>query len=201
MEKYLSSTIQNIINVTLPMVIVTVVVAVVLRLTYLIKNKEHIILYKELFMLTFIIYILCLFQVVTIQDTVSWSSNNFIPFKEIMRYDFGSRLFMRNVIGNVILFVPFGYFVAYILKSGKIYLPLLITLITSVTIELVQLYIGRVFDIDDILLNVVGGIIGYLIYKIITAIGDSLPKVFKNEIFLDILSIIILALVIYVFIF
>ena len=201
MEKYISSTIQNIINVTLPMVIVTVVVAVILRLTYLIKNKEHITLYKELFMLTFIIYILCLFQVVTLQDTVSWSSNNFIPFKEIMRYDFGSRLFMRNVIGNVLLFIPFGYFVSYILKNEKIYLPLIITLIASLTIELVQLYIGRVFDIDDILLNVIGGIIGYLIYKILTTIGDKLPKAFKNEIFLDILSVILLIIVIYVFIF
>ena len=156
MEKYLSSTIQGIINVTLPMVFITVVVAVVLRLTYLIKNKEHITLYRELFTLTFIIYILCLFQVVTIQDTVSWSSNNFVPFKEILRYDIGSRLFFRNVLGNVILFVPFGYFVSYILKVEKVYLPVLIIFITSIAIELVQLYIGRVFDVDDVILNLIG---------------------------------------------
>ena len=201
MEKYLSSTIQGIIDVTLPMVLITVVVAVLLRLTYLIKNKMHITLYKELFMLTFIIYILCLFQVVTIQDTVSWSSNNFIPFKEILRYDFGSHLFMRNVIGNVLLFIPFGYFVSYILDNKKIYLPLLITFITSLTIEFVQLSIGRVFDVDDVILNLIGGSIGFLIYYIFTSIWDRLPKIFKNEIVLDILSVILLSIVIYIFMF
>ena len=201
MEKYLSSTIQGIINVTLPMVFITVVVAVVLRLTYLIKNKEHITLYRELFTLTFIIYILCLFQVVTIQDTVSWSSNNFVPFKEILRYDIGSRLFFRNVLGNVILFVPFGYFVSYILKNEKIYLPVLITLITSLSIELVQLYIGRVFDVDDVILNLIGGVVGYYIYRLFVAIGDKLPKFCKNEIFLDVLSVLLLGIVIYLFIF
>lgn len=201
MEKYLSSTIQGIINATLPMVLITIVVAVLLRLTYLIKNKMHITLYKELIMLAFIIYILCLFQVVTIQDTVSWSSNNFIPFKEILRYHFGSHLFMRNVIGNVLLFVPFGYFISYILKSEKVYLPLLITFITSLTIEFVQLSIGRVFDVDDVMLNLLGGGLGFLIYYIFMKIYDKLPKVFKNEIFLDILSVILLFIVIYIFMF
>ena len=177
MEKYLSSTIQGIINATLPMVLITIVVAVLLRLTYLIKNKMHITLYKEL------------------------TSNNFIPFKEILRYHFGSHLFMRNVIGNVLLFVPFGYFISYILKSEKVYLPLLITFITSLTIEFVQLSIGRVFDVDDVMLNLIGGGLGFLIYYIFMKIYDKLPKVFKNEIFLDILSVILLFIVIYIFMF
>ena len=128
MDKYLTDTILGVIDVTFPMVIISVVVAILLRISYLIKNKIHFTLHKELFMLAFIIYILCLFQVVTLQDTVSWSTNNFIPFKEILRYDIGSNLFLKNVIGNVLLFIPFGYFISYILKVEKVYLPILITI-------------------------------------------------------------------------
>lgn len=37
----------------------------------------------------------------------------------------------------------------------------------SVTVETTQLLIGRVFDIDDIILNIIGGIVGYGIYRLI----------------------------------
>lgn len=83
-----------------------------MRITYILKYKVDFILYKELFSLLFVIYVMCLFYVVTFQD-VSWSTSNFIPFKEIFRYEFGTKLFFKNVIGNMIMFVPFGFFVSY----------------------------------------------------------------------------------------
>lgn len=77
------------------------------------KNNEHFSLYKELLMLSMIIYVLMLFQVVTSQDVVNWSSNNFIPFKEMLRYRFGSRLFIKNVLGNLILFYLMVFCILY----------------------------------------------------------------------------------------
>lgn len=187
-----TKTIQGVIDMTWPMLLISVVVVVSLRITYLIKNREHFTLYQELLTLSFIIYILCLFQIVTFQDTVSWSSNNFIPFREIFRYHIGSRLFLKNVLGNVLLFMPFGFFSSYYLKFKKPWVILGLTLVTSFSIEVIQMSIGRVFDVDDILLNIVGGYFGYLIYSVISRIGDRAPDFFKNEIFLDAISIIIL---------
>ncbi len=187
-----TKTIQGVIDMTWPMLLISVVVVVSLRITYLIKNREHFTLYQELLALSFIIYILCLFQIVTFQDTVSWSSNNFIPFREIFRYHIGSRLFLKNVLGNVLLFMPFGFFSSYYLKFKKPWVILGLTLVTSFSIEVIQMSIGRVFDVDDILLNIVGGYFGYLIYSVISRIGDRAPDFFKNEIFLDAVSIIIL---------
>ena len=187
-----TKTIQGVIDMTWPMLLISVVVVVSLRITYLIKNREHFTLYQELLALSFIIYILCLFQIVTFQDTVSWSSNNFIPFREIFRYHIGSRLFLKNVLGNVLLFMPFGFFSSYYLKFKKPWVILGLTLVTSFSIEVIQMSIGRVFDVDDILLNIVGGYFGYLIYSVISRIGDRVPDFFKNEIFLDAVSIIIL---------
>lgn len=188
----LTNTIQGVVDFTWPMVIISVVVLVSFRICYIVKNKEKIILYKELLSLSFIIYILCLFQVVTFQDNVSWSTNNFIPFKEMLRYNIGSRLFVKNVLGNMLMFLPYGFFISYYLKNKKPLLTIILTLIVSFTIELVQMMIGRVFDIDDILLNLLGGYLGYLIYFFMEKLVQKLPSIFKSEKFLNVLAAIIL---------
>ncbi len=187
-----TKTIQSVINLTWPMILISIVIIVSLRVTYLIKNHKHLVLYQELLMLSFIIYILCLFQVVTFQDDVTWSSNNYIPFKEIFRYPIGSRLFLKNVLGNVLLFLPFGFFSSHYLKPKKVYSILILTLIASISIECVQTSIGRVFDVDDIILNVCGGILGYFVYCFLQKIGSKVPNIMKSEIVLNIISMIIL---------
>ena len=188
----LTSTIQGVVDFAWPMVIISIVIIVSLRVSYLLKNHEKIVLYKELLGLSFIIYILCLFQVVTFQDNVSWATNNFIPFKEMFRYNIGSRLFVKNVLGNMLMFLPYGFFVSYYLKNKKPTLTVILTLIASFSIELVQMMIGRVFDIDDILLNLIGGIIGYYCYYLLGVVGEKIPKIFKTEAFLNVISAIIL---------
>lgn len=189
----ITNTLQGVIDITWPMVLISCVVIVSLRVSYLIKNHEKFVIYKELLSLSFLIYIMCLFQVVTFQDDTTWSGNNFIPFKEIMRYNMGSRLFFKNVIGNMVMFLPYGFFVSYYLDNKKLSLTFTLTLITSVAIETVQLIIGRIFDIDDIILNVIGGTLGFYIYHIFDMIGNKFSKVLKNEWFLNILSILVLA--------
>ena len=188
----IGETIGNVFSFSLPMVILSVVVAITLRVADIIKNKKQFSLYKELIALSFIIYILCLFQVVTFQDSNNVSSNNLIPFKEMFRYNLGSRLFLKNVLGNIIMFLPYGFFVSYFLKEKKLLPIFILTIVTSITIECTQLMIGRVFDIDDILLNIIGGILGHYLYILILKIGDMCPKVFQSEWFLNLVSIILL---------
>ena len=183
-------TILDIFSEVWPMMLIFSVVLVSLRLSYLIIHKQKFILYKELISLLFIMYILCLFHVVTFQD-VSYSSN-FVPFKEMFRYDFGSRLFFKNVLGNMLMFMPYGFFIAGFLKSKRPYLIMLLTFITSLTIEVTQLSIGRVFDIDDILLNLMGGLAGYIIYKGLFIIREKLPNCLKKELFYNIMIIVVI---------
>lgn len=175
-----------------PMLIIITVIISSLRITYLITKHKKFLLHKEIIYLLAIIYILCLFHVVTFQD-VNYGESNFVPFKEIFRYSIGSHKFMRNVLGNIVLFIPFGFLSSYLLKNRKLGVVTILTLIASGTIETVQYYIGRVFDIDDIILNLLGGITGFLIYIGIDAIRNKV-KVLKNDTVLDILIIIILVL-------
>lgn len=73
---------------------------------------------------------------------------------------------------------------------------MLLTLVVSTTIEIVQLNIGRTFDVDDIILNTIGGIIGSGIYIITDSIKERLPKIFKNDTIINILVIILIIAII-----
>lgn len=172
----LRGTIMEIFSSVWPLLILVSVIVISLRLAYIIKYKPKIIFYKEMIYFGFIIYVLCLFYVVTFQD-VSWSTSNYVPFREMFRYSFGSRLFFKNVVGNMLMFMPFGFFVAYILKLKKTWVLALISLIVSLTIESIQSVIGRVFDVDDIILNVIGAVGGFFIFKIVYFLKLKSPSV------------------------
>ena len=189
------STFFDIIDTAWPTLVIFLIVIIMLRIMYLKQNKKKFVFHEELMLLLFVTYILLLFELVTIRD-VEFGGINWIPFKEILRYDIGTELFYRQVIGNIILFIPFGYFATYYAKLTKIRHIFFITFVTSTTIEIVQRFIGRSFDVDDIILNVVGGIIGFLLFIGIDAIRKKLPKVFQNDLFYNILAIILLILIV-----
>ena len=66
-----------------PIIIIITVIACSLRIAYLIKNRDRFCFYKELFMLLFILYVMCLFEVVTLQDN-NYGLSNFIPLERCL---------------------------------------------------------------------------------------------------------------------
>ena len=189
-----SEAFHNIVNSALPMLIIFIVVICTVRISYIRSTNQKIILHNEIFNLLFIIYVLLLFELLTGTENSYGSGINNIPFKEIMRYEFGSKMFIYNVLGNILIFVPFGYFISRYVKPKKI-LPIIVdALITSVTVETVQLKIGRSFDIDDVILNIMGAIIGYFVYIAFDAIYKHLPKILQKDFIYDVISLIILTI-------
>ena len=80
----------------------------------------------------------------------------------------GTSVVIENLIGNIIGFVPFGYILPLIYKNKrKFWLITLLTEEFSLFIELTQLML-RVgsCDIDDIILNTCGGMLGYGLFFI-----------------------------------
>lgn len=181
-----------------PSLVIFLTILILVRFAYLRNTNSRLVLHKELFMLIFVAYILMLFELVTYSD-VDFSGTNFVPFREILRYSIGTSEFNNQVLGNIILFIPFGYFVSSIVNFKKVGGIFITTLLTSATIECVQYFIGRSFDIDDILLNVIGGIIGFLLYVGLKAILNHLPKLFRKDWFLNIVCIVIIVLIILYF--
>ena len=177
-----------------PMLLFVSVVAISIRGFYLYNGGKKFILYKELLYLVFILYILCLYYILTYRS--SSTGINLIPFKEIFRYKFGSYKFIKNIVGNILLFLPFGFFTAYFLNTKRCTTPLIISLIVSLTAEGMQYYLGRVFDVDDVILNVIGGFTGYLLFVAFSAIRGKLPGFMKSDGFLNFIIIVIVVLIV-----
>lgn len=182
-----------------PMLLLITIIAVSLRLSYLLKGSKKVVIYREILYLIFILYVLCLYYVVTYQD-INYGGVNLTPFKEIFRYTIGSRKFFKNIIGNIVLFIPYGYFAAYFPKNKKMLTVGFLTLLVSFSIEAIQYRIGRVFDIDDIILNTFGGVIGYLIFIILDSIKNRLPRFMRSDAFLNFVAVaIIVVFIIYAY--
>ena len=112
----------------------------------------------------------------------------------MLRYEIGSKLFIKNVLGNMILFIPYGFFISYFIKIKKPIITVILTFIVSLTIEVTQSLIGRVFDIDDIILNVIGGLAGYILFYLSSHIKFN--SLLQKNIFYNIITIIILILIV-----
>ena len=191
MVEVIKQTFMEVLPDVWPMLIIITVIISSLRITYLITKHKKFLLHKEIIYLLAVIYLLCLFHVVTFQD-INYGTSNFIPFKEIFRYDIGSHKFFRNVMGNIMLFIPFGFLSSYLLKNRKLGVVTILTIIASLTIEVVQYYIGRVFDIDDIMLNTVGGMIGFYIYILFLKVREFYKPLLSKEWMLNIIAILLL---------
>ena len=93
---------------------------------------------------------------------------NLVPFRTIRNYIKYSGFLhtMINIFGNIIIFVPFGILLAEIFPKTRNILKILgITFATSFFVEFIQFFIGRSVDIDDLILNLLGSVIGYFIWK------------------------------------
>ena len=191
----IKSTFTSVLNNVWPTLVILEVVIILMRIFYIKNSGKKFILHEELLLLLFVAYILMLFDLVTSRD-VYLSGTNLVPFKEILRYSIGPENFNRQVIGNIILFIPLGFFFTYYTRIKKIGSITIIAALISFTIETVQKYIGRSFDIDDIILNVVGGIIGFLIYVGLDAIKKKLPDVFRRNWFYAFLTLVLIVLLV-----
>ena len=191
---------STVMNETWPMLIVFLATIIIVRYFYLRNHREKFELYKECMFIFSIIYIWLLFELLTTTEINTNSSINIIPFEEILRYEIGSKMFMFNVLGNMLIFLPFGYLVSYYVKPKNALSILIISLLTSTIVEFIQLNIGRSFDVDDIILNILGSFIGYLTYIIIRDIQKHLPQFFKSSLFYNIIWIILIIILgIYLF--
>lgn len=179
-----------------PQLTIFIVVLVTVRIVALKNSSKKFSFHEEFLNLLFIIYILFLFELLTGTENNLGSGVNLVPFSEIFRYNVGSKMFIYNVLGNILLFVPYGYFVTRYVSGKNLFQIFIVSLITSFTVEVLQVKLGRSFDVDDIILNVVGGIIGYFLFIALNAIRTHLPKFLQKDFIYNIICFIILAVII-----
>ncbi|MCR2045326.1 VanZ family protein [Anaerosalibacter massiliensis] len=162
------------------------------------KNKT----FKTILWILFCLYILLLIKVILFKYPMSVEIlknnnmanlkrrilyfSNFIPFRTIYEYstgDIGFNISVSNILGNIIAFMPLGFLLPLLKERLKELKKIFkIAFIISLTFEVIQLITGLgQFDVDDIILNVLGGVLGFLIYKIFYKIYDHSFVANKNK--------------------
>lgn len=115
-------------------------------------------------------------------------SVNLVPFKTIINYikEFNSmystRQIMFNLLGNICAFMPMALFLPLLFKKQSKFKNFIITMVIIILgIESLQLITtsGR-FDIDDLILNLFGAVIMYLLLNI-KSVNDLINNVFLLE--------------------
>ena len=128
------------------------------------KNK----IYKFSMSIVFIYYVILLFNMVIFARYDSVYGYNFIPFKSIYgALKSGNLYFMIiNILGNLLVFMPLEYFIINLFKVKKFSLNFMLSFVLILIIEILQfVFKVGVFDIDDILLSVLGMMIFFVIYN------------------------------------
>ena len=98
---------------------------------------------------------------------------NLMPFVEIRRFwkyrdQLGNFAVFSNIFGNVIGFLPWGFILPIIFRRmDRVFLIFLSGFLLSLTVEVIQL-ISKVgcFDVDDLILNTLGAVLGYVFFVI-----------------------------------
>lgn len=125
----------------------------------------------------FIIYFAVLFYFLFFSESLGRTFSertyhyNLVPLKEIGRFiryreSLGTEAVLLNLVGNVLAFLPFGTFLPiFSSRCRKWNFTVLYSFELSLLVELLQL-ISKVgsFDVDDLLLNTIGGLCGFLVY-------------------------------------
>lgn len=129
---------------------------------------------KILFVLyiIFLVYFLCFAEWYGRVGVGTEYRYNLELFKEIKRFweyrgELGMFAVATNLLGNILIFVPYGFFVAMANEKGGFWKSILYSFGLCFCVEVFQLVtkVGS-FDVDDILLNTIGGVLGYLFFSI-----------------------------------
>jgi len=140
---------------------------------------------KVVFSIGFIFYLLVLLFILFLGTRgYIWSdlslleyikrSSNFVPFKTISTYfkaisdgSMNMDIPIKNLVGNFILFLPMGFYLPFFMKKiNKVSVFSFSMIILLLIIEVLQLVTRRgSFDIDDLILNILGALIGFGIWK------------------------------------
>lgn len=119
--------------------------------------------------------IVCSFFLI-IFATILFVPINFHPEKYILNLNplswtqnaYSMQQFIVEKIPNIILFIPLGFFIPAVFENKRKFLKtILICFIMTFSVEFIQFFIGRSSDIVDIITNLLGGMLGYGIFKIL----------------------------------
>ena len=110
----------------------------------------------------------------------SYVPMNLVPFIDV---SYGRGDFIRQIVLNVIMTIPFGFLLPLIKSKTSLIKLMLYTFLLSLGIELLQPLVSdfRSSDITDLITNVFGGVLGYILYFLFRPLTAKILCYIKNE--------------------
>ena len=145
-------------------------------------NRNPMSLRRALALLLLSLYVLFILDLTWLQFPSLSPRPNFVPLHSIIGdWRVGGREFVVNFLGNIAAFIPIGMIPSFARpRRARAWHAALFSLSLSTIIEVVQYGTGRrVADVDDLLLNTAGGLLGHCILRLSSR--RSLPIVAENE--------------------
>lgn len=105
---------------------------------------------------------------------------NLIPLREGLRlfhFYYKNRMWtalLVNFLGNILMFIPIGLFAGLLSDRPRWWKGTLWALSLSLFIETAQLLVCRGTDVDDLILNTLGGLLGHWLFLLLRRIGPGL---------------------------
>ncbi len=127
---------------------------------------------KAIWWVAFIVYLVVLFRITVFRtgfsfDNLFGGTLNLSLFSEYLRFaQNGSwRVFLYYFVGNIICFIPFGALL-FREKRNSAFSVFAASLLLSVVIEMLQFVFGTgVTEVDDVILNSCGSMLGYYLIR------------------------------------
>lgn len=114
-----------------------------------------------------------------IVERLGWLDEMLTPFQEIRRTFRVGGWFWFMLVGNIMMFIPIGFCPGLLWRKWTWWKALLVGFCTSSAIEFVQFFIGRSTDIDDVILNTTGAVLGYALYGMLTKLWPAVGAACK----------------------
>ena len=148
------------------------------------KRTQYRILGKILFVLyiIFVFYFLLISEIYGRTGEMKDYHYNLVLFQEIKRFwnyrkQLGIFATATNLLGNVLIFLPFGFFMAMASKYRSFLSTLVYSFALSLTVEISQLFMKvGCFDVDDLFLNTLGGMLGLIAFAVCNVIRRNYAK-------------------------
>ena len=127
------------------------------------RERLHILMYLNLLVILNLTFSPLVLEI----DRIFDFRVNLIPFINMFDYDNRTHMFL-NIAGNMLMFVPTGILLPVLYKRMDNFLKVVGTgFLMSLAIEIMQLpFIARASDVDDLIMNTLGVITGYVLYML-----------------------------------
>lgn len=169
--------------------ITLIVISIIVYINSQRKNKERTSLYNAGIILLSVVMVI-IFSLTGLSPISGFNIKirideiSFIPFRGIIEMLKGGLTLhtIINILGNIIMFMPMGFLLPLLFSNlDSLKKTVAIGFGTSLLIEFTQLFLLRSTDIDDLILNTLGTMLGYLVFLAFKKLLPRLTEKFSIE--------------------